>query len=145
MLESGQALKIASHAGDLMAVSERNGAAADYLAEATAAMDEAGFFREAGTLAAQGLRYSGDRRDETWAILTARAFFGRSPSLGAALATYEMKLILARVVAQTELTVEPSYVPRARWIGNFLAPSRNVPVVCTRRSPRSETSAAGTG
>jgi class 3 adenylate cyclase/tetratricopeptide (TPR) repeat protein len=72
MLESKEALKIAGQAGDSIAASEGNAAAADYLAEATEAMGQAGFFREAGALAVHGLRYAGDRRDNTWAILTAR-------------------------------------------------------------------------
>jgi class 3 adenylate cyclase/tetratricopeptide (TPR) repeat protein len=72
MLESEEALKIAGQAGDLIAAAEGNAAAADYLAEATEAMGEAGFFRQAGALAVQGLRYTGERRDGTWAILTAR-------------------------------------------------------------------------
>jgi cytochrome P450 len=62
--------------------------------------------------------------------------------IGAALATYEMKLVVARVVTQTELAIDPSYVPRARWIGNFLGPSNNVPVVCTKRTDASQTLAA---
>jgi len=48
--------------------------------------------------------------------------------VGAALATYEMKLVLARIVACTELKLDDGYIPRPRWIGNFLGPSRNVPV-----------------
>ena len=62
--------------------------------------------------------------------------------IGAALATYEMKLLLARVVTQTELTIDPRYVPRARWIVNFLAPSKNVPVVYVQRAPTPETRVA---
>jgi hypothetical protein len=47
-------------------------AAADYLAEANEAMRLAGFFRKAAALAAQGLRYAGNRRDSTWARLASQ-------------------------------------------------------------------------
>lgn len=70
-LNSEQALKAATEAGDLIAASEGKDAAADYLAQATAAMGDAGFFRETGALASHGLRYIGDRRDNTWVTLTA--------------------------------------------------------------------------
>ncbi len=63
--------------------------------------------------------------------------------IGAALATYEMKLVLAQVVTQTELSIDPSYVPHARWIGNFLGPSKNVPVVRHEFTPAREMRAAG--
>ena len=113
----------------------------------------------AGTLIAPSI-YLTHRRDDLWdepeRFKPERFLEARHPSnhffpfgggirhcIGAALATYEMKLVLARVVAQTELTMDPSYVPRARWIGNFLAPSKNVPVVCTRRQHPSEVGTAG--
>jgi len=62
--------------------------------------------------------------------------------IGAALATYEMKLVLARVVARTELFIDPKYNPRPRWIGNFLGPSKNVPVVLRKRLVANEARAA---
>jgi cytochrome P450 family 110 len=40
--------------------------------------------------------------------------------VGAALATYEMKLILSRIVMGADLHLDGGYVPRPRWIGNFL-------------------------
>src|SRR5260370_9619862 len=71
-LNPDEALKAASEAGDLIAVSEGETAAADYLAEAGEAMGGAGFMRETGTLSVQGLRYVGTRRDRTWVTLTMR-------------------------------------------------------------------------
>lgn len=59
--------------------------------------------------------------------------------IGAALATYEMKLVLARMLTRTELKLAEGYVPHPRWIANFLGPSQDVPVVYT---PRAETGPA---
>jgi hypothetical protein len=53
----------------LIASSEGEAAAADYLAAASTAMRQAGYEDGAGVLASQGLRYAGDRRDATWASL----------------------------------------------------------------------------
>jgi tetratricopeptide (TPR) repeat protein len=71
-LNSDEALIAAGEAGDSIAGSEGEHAAADYLADATDAMASAGFMRAAGALASHGLRYAGDRRDDTWARLTIR-------------------------------------------------------------------------
>ena len=71
-LNPEEALKAASKAGDLIAVSQGEAAATDYLAEAADALADAGFMRPAATLASQGLRYAGNRRDETWVALTTR-------------------------------------------------------------------------
>jgi class 3 adenylate cyclase/tetratricopeptide (TPR) repeat protein len=68
-LEFDEALKAASEAGDLIAATEGHDAAADFLAEAMEALWGAGFQRGAWALAGQGLRYVGDRRDQTWAWL----------------------------------------------------------------------------
>ena len=62
--------------------------------------------------------------------------------IGAALATYEMKLILGRIVVRTELKLRSGYVPRPRWRVNFLGPSEDVPVTVLARTGTSETSAA---
>src|SRR4029077_21285661 len=61
-----------SEAGDLIAASEGDDAAARYLGEAVEAMGEAGFMRETGVLSTPGLRYAGARRDSTWIVLTMR-------------------------------------------------------------------------
>jgi tetratricopeptide (TPR) repeat protein len=71
-LNPDEALKAASEAGDLIAVSEGEAAAADYIADAAEAIWEAGFMHPAGILSAQGLRYAGARRDHTWVKLTMR-------------------------------------------------------------------------
>jgi hypothetical protein len=64
-----QAVCVASEAGDLIAVAEGDGAAAEYLAEAAEAVWAAGFSPRAWPLAEQGLRRIGSRRDLTWARL----------------------------------------------------------------------------
>jgi tetratricopeptide (TPR) repeat protein len=69
-LNPEEALKIAGEAGDSIAAVEGEQAAADYFAEATKAMALAGFMRSSMALASHGLRYAGDRRDETWVTLT---------------------------------------------------------------------------
>jgi tetratricopeptide (TPR) repeat protein len=71
-LNPDEARKAASEAGDLIAVSEGESAAADYLAEATETMGQAGFMRPAAALASQGLRYAVSRLDDTWVTLTSR-------------------------------------------------------------------------
>ncbi len=62
--------------------------------------------------------------------------------IGAALATYEMKLILARVLTHVDLKLANGYKPRPVWIGNFLAPSKGMPVICTPRADDVEIRAA---
>ena len=49
--------------------------------------------------------------------------------IGAALAIYEMKLVLARVFARVDLHLKPGYVAKPRWYFNFIAPSDELPVV----------------
>jgi cytochrome P450 family 110 len=61
--------------------------------------------------------------------------------IGSALATYEMKLILTRIVSEFDMSLERGYVPKPRWIGNFLGPIKNLPVVLTRR--RASTTVGG--
>src|SRR5262249_49121954 len=67
-----EATTVAGEAGDAIAGTEGDAAAADYLAEAAMAMSPwtgAGGFRRAWALAAQGLRCGGERRDATWVAL----------------------------------------------------------------------------
>lgn len=63
-------------------------------------------------------------------------FFGGGTRhcVGAALATYEMKLVLSRIVIRADLQFDAGYVARAKWIGNFIGPSKGVPVRYTERA-----------
>ena len=70
ILKPEEAFKTAAQAADLIAASEGEAAAADYLAAASTAMRHAGYVEDgAAALASQGLRYAGDRRDASWASL----------------------------------------------------------------------------
>jgi tetratricopeptide (TPR) repeat protein len=69
-LKFAEALKAAAAGADLIASSEGDAAAADYLAVASTAMRQTGYEDGAGVLASQGLRFTRDRRDATWASLT---------------------------------------------------------------------------
>jgi cytochrome P450 len=53
--------------------------------------------------------------------------------LGAAFATYEMKIVLAEILLRTELHLAPGYTPRMIRRGITFAPSEGVPVVVTER------------
>ncbi|MGH9010964.1 MAG: ATP-binding protein [Acidimicrobiia bacterium] len=64
-----EAVRVAAEAGDAIAVAEGDEAATAYLADATQACAMAGSSPHSWTLAAQGLRYAGDRRDLAWASL----------------------------------------------------------------------------
>src|SRR5262245_8867367 len=67
-----EAAHVAAEAGDAIARAEGDAAAADYLAEAAMAMSPwagAGDWHGTWALAAQGLRYAGERRDAAWASL----------------------------------------------------------------------------
>jgi hypothetical protein len=44
-----------------------------------------------------------------------------------------MKLILSRILMRADLRLDDGYVPRAKWIGNFLGPAKDVPVRFTSR------------
>jgi class 3 adenylate cyclase len=68
--EAEEAGQIASEAADLLAATEGDAAAADYLAAATSALWFGTFSPVAWQLAEQGLRLIGSRRDLTWAQLT---------------------------------------------------------------------------
>ena len=61
-----EATEVAGRAGAAIAASEGDAAAADYLAEATHAVWSVAFSPLAWRLAAEGMRYIGDRRDLTW-------------------------------------------------------------------------------
>lgn len=63
-------VRIGREAAAAIAACESQKAAADYLAGAARAMHHGGFVRGAWELAKDGLRYAGERRDLTWAILT---------------------------------------------------------------------------
>jgi predicted ATPase len=69
-LKFAEALKAAAAGAVLIASSEGEAAAADYLAAASTAMRHTGYEDGAGVLASQGLRFTRDRRDATWASLT---------------------------------------------------------------------------
>lgn len=53
--------------------------------------------------------------------------------LGAAFATYEMKIVLAEILLRTELCLAPGYTPRMVRRGITFAPSEGVPVVVAAR------------
>jgi len=53
--------------------------------------------------------------------------------LGAAFATYEMKIVLAEILSRTELHLAPGYTPRMVRRGITFAPSEGVPVVVAAR------------
>lgn len=52
--------------------------------------------------------------------------------IGAALATYEMKLVLAQVLIDADLKIAPGYVAKPKWLANFIGPSKDLPVACER-------------
>jgi cytochrome P450 len=58
---------------------------------------------------------------------------GERRCLGAAFATYEMKVVLARVLSRTTLALAPGYEPRPVLRTVAVAPSRGVPVVMEAR------------
>jgi class 3 adenylate cyclase len=68
-LKNEEAVRVATETGKLLAASEGNDRAADYLADAATAVYSSGFDPRAWVLAKQGLRHIGARRDLTWARL----------------------------------------------------------------------------
>jgi tetratricopeptide (TPR) repeat protein len=74
------ALELAGSAAREIAQYESENAAADYLAEVVTAMDEQGYHHGAFTLAEQGLRYVGARRDSTWVALKSLDIMRRETS-----------------------------------------------------------------
>jgi class 3 adenylate cyclase len=69
-LKIEEAVRVASEAGELLAAREGSDAAADYLADAVAAVYGSALDPRTWALAEQGLRYVGGRRNATWALLT---------------------------------------------------------------------------
>ena len=76
-LASDEGVAVAGHAGEAIAAAEGPDAAADYLAEAAAALGLGGNNPLAWELARQGLRHAGERRDLTWARLVQLDHFRR--------------------------------------------------------------------
>jgi hypothetical protein len=64
-----EAVEVAAEAGEAIAAAEGPERATEYLAEATYAYASAGSNAHAWAVAARGLRYAGDRRDTSWALL----------------------------------------------------------------------------
>ena len=62
--------------------------------------------------------------------------------LGAQFAEYEMRVVLARIVARVDLTLAPGVAVKPQQRGFTVAPSNGVPVRVQRRSPNSSTSRA---
>ena len=91
------------------------------------------------------------RRSDVWDAPTAfdpERFLGKRPSpyeylpfgggpracLGAAFATFEMKIVLARILARVELRAVPGYRVRIVRRGITFAPSEGMPIVIERRA-----------
>ena len=68
-LDTEEAVKVASEAGDVIATTQGADAAADYLANAAFAMHTGGLRKGSWELAQAGLRYVGERRDLIWGTL----------------------------------------------------------------------------
>ena len=113
-LNSEGALKAATEAGKLIAASEDRDVAADYLAQAAHAMFGAGMTRGAWELTALGLGYAGDRRDATWASLTAYDLLRREAedpdNPGIPLDSPERREV-TRIVEQLPRQDQPGIVP----------------------------------
>jgi cytochrome P450 len=104
----------------------------------------------AGVVAAPSM-YLTHRRPELWdepAAFRPERFLGKRPTpyeffpfgggnracLGAAFATFEMKVVLARMLARAELRPIPGYQARIVRRGVAFAPSEGMPVVVERRA-----------
>lgn len=61
--------------------------------------------------------------------------------IGAAFATYEMKMVLAALVFRTRLRLEPGYVAQPIRRGVTMAPSAGVPVILDERRPQARVDA----
>jgi cytochrome P450 len=68
---------------------------------------------------------------------------GNRACLGAAFASFEMKIVLARILARVELQGVPGYRPRIVRRGIAFAPSEGMPVVVTRRYDPAAAAAVG--
>jgi cytochrome P450 len=94
--------------------------------------------------------YLTHRRPDLWpepAQFNPDRFLGKKPTpyeffpfgggvrycLGAAFATYEMKIVLAEILLRTELRLAPGYTPHMVRRGITFAPSEGVPVVVAAR------------
>ena len=105
--------------------------------------------RPAGVVAAPCI-YLTHRRSDLWPEpeqFNPDRFLGKKPTpyeffpfgggvrycLGAAFATYEMKIVLAEILLRTELHLAPGYTPQMIRRGITFAPSEGVPVVVTER------------
>ena len=104
----------------------------------------------AGVVAAPCI-YLAHRRPDLWdepSVFRPERFLGRRPTpyeffpfgggtracLGAAFASFEMKIVLARILARVELASAPGYRARIVRRGIAFAPSEGVPVVLHRRA-----------
>jgi tetratricopeptide (TPR) repeat protein len=79
-LETEEAVRVATDAGELLALSEGAEAAAEYLADAAGAVYTSSYDPRAWRLAAQGLRHARDRRELTWALLASHDLDRREAS-----------------------------------------------------------------
>ena len=68
-LSADEAVKVSAEAGDLIAAAEGSVAATEYLRIVVRSMYNGGLLRAAWTLAKDGLRHAGDRRDVNWAAI----------------------------------------------------------------------------
>jgi cytochrome P450 len=60
---------------------------------------------------------------------------GTRHCVGAALASFEMKLILSRILMRADLHFDAGYIARPKWIGNILGPAKDLPVRFASRDP----------
>lgn len=60
---------------------------------------------------------------------------GNRRCIGAAFATYEMKMVLATLVLRTTLSLQPGYELRTIRRGVTMAPAKGVPVILSERRP----------
>ncbi len=68
-LNADEAIKVSREAGDLLATSESQVAATEYLRIVVRSLYNGGLLRGAWELAREGLRHAGDRRDVNWAAI----------------------------------------------------------------------------
>ncbi len=68
-LTADEAIEVSGEAADVIALAESPSAATEYLRIVVRAMYKGGLLRAAWTLAKEGLRHAGDRRDGNWAAI----------------------------------------------------------------------------